>query len=296
AIAEYLNTWSTCQSVLRLKKGGKTVGSACLVKRRGRRFLLTARHCMDPQPGEVITVEGFTVLGHPLRHVASFPANDVTVLQLESSVPLPEELRRCFSFELTGSIGLARGMEIMLVGFPPHESVEGVEHSDDPLTAWGHVSWIADLFDEAVGSYSEAHPGISGGSAVSGGPPFLHLAGLHVGMISHEEGRNPQDIAAAGDLHASASSYTPAAPGSDVMETEKWWEKGPVTSGRSCGGKTRKNSGSAAMQQAARDVEVQRLLDNVPYKGQAGVFIPAGTLCELLDRCWELVRPEGAKA
>lgn len=55
--------------MVRLVDSGKTVGSACLVIFRNKRFLLTSRHGMKVKPGKCIDVSSFTAYGCKLRQV-----------------------------------------------------------------------------------------------------------------------------------------------------------------------------------------------------------------------------------
>ncbi len=55
--------------MVRLVDSGKTIGTACLVIFKGKKFLLTSRHVMNVKPGGRIDVSSFTAYGCKLRQV-----------------------------------------------------------------------------------------------------------------------------------------------------------------------------------------------------------------------------------
>ncbi|PNW78443.1 hypothetical protein CHLRE_09g397100v5 [Chlamydomonas reinhardtii] len=301
AAASQLLTEVTCSNVVRLVDADETVGSCCLVSFNGRNFVLAARHCMNPKPGQRINVKSFAICGHRLRHLASFPKHDVTVLLLDDSAELPDVLRNVNPFEVDGGIGLMPGIAVTLIGFPlaADKTVVGFQQSGLPLVAPGLVCWLSKEADEAIGSYAGAFPNCSGGAVTFGRPPSRYLAGMHSGMMWHEHGTNPRDVTTTADQDdesgSSAAAAVTAAGGELVVETDRWsagnGATGLAEQEPACGGGKRK---PASWQEGrARDCAVQYCLNNVKHKSCMGTFVPAHVLVRLLSRCHELLAAAG---
>ncbi|KAG2453297.1 hypothetical protein HYH02_001523 [Chlamydomonas schloesseri] len=299
-------------NVWRLVDKGETVGTCCLVSHNNRRLVLAARHCMDPKPGQRIDVSSFTVCGRRLRHLGSFLKHDVTVLLLDDADELPDLLRGAIPFEVDGGIGLIRGMPVALIGFPlaADKTIAGFQQSGIPLVAKGHVSWISSKGAfEAIGSYSGAFPNCSGGAVANG----RYLAGLHTGIMWHENGTNPRDTSTTtdqdqGDASGSACGSGAAggaggaatAVGGEPMEVDTWLADDGAAGAQAsaCGASNKRKLASRQEDAASMASALEYCLDNVEHKPCMGVFVPAHVLVQLLDRCHELlpaaVRPAGA--
>ncbi|KAG2442654.1 hypothetical protein HXX76_002738 [Chlamydomonas incerta] len=299
-------------NVWRLVDKGETVGTCCLVSHNNRRFVLAARHCMDPKPGQRIDVSSFTVCGHKLRHLASFLKHDVTVLLLDDNIELPDLLRGAIPFEVDAGIGLFRGMPVTLIGFPlaADKTITGFQQSGIPLVAKGDVSWISskNAF-EAIGSYPGTFPNCSGGAVANG----RYLAGLHTGIMWHEKGTNPRDTSTTTDQEkgdasgstcgsgaAGGAGGAAAAVGGEPIETDKWLADDGAAGAQAsaCGANKKRKPASRQEDAASMASALKYCLDNVEHKQCMGVFVPAHVLGQLLDCCHELllaaVRPAGA--
>ncbi|PNW74528.1 hypothetical protein CHLRE_12g492500v5 [Chlamydomonas reinhardtii] len=299
AAAAHVHAKVSCSNVVRLVDAGETVGSGCPVSFNGRSYLLASRHCMGLKPGQRIDVTSFTVCGHTLRHLASFPQHDVTVLLLDGGgTGLADGLRNATPFMVDGGIGLMPGIAVTLIGFPlaADKTVVGFQQSGLPLVAPGRVCWLSKAADEAICSYSGVFPNCSGG-AVTFGPPHRYLAGMHTGIMWHEKGTNPRDIAPEAGPSGSGSgapAAATAAGGELVVETDTWSgdsATGLAGQARACGGKRKPAN---RLEGVARDSEVQYCLDNVEHKSCMGTFVPAHVLVRLLSRCHELLAAAGA--
>eukprot|EP00198_Chlamydomonas_reinhardtii_P011242 XP_001700579.1 predicted protein [Chlamydomonas reinhardtii] len=227
--------------------------------------------------------------------VGSGCPHDVTVLLLDGGgTGLADGLRNATPFMVDGGIGLMPGIAVTLIGFPlaADKTVVGFQQSGLPLVAPGRVCWLSKAADEAIWVF----PNCSGG-AVTFGPPHRYLAGMHTGIMWHEKGTNPRDIAPEAGPSGSGSgapAAATAAGGELVVETDTWSgdsATGLAGQARACGGKRKPAN---RLEGVARDSEVQYCLDNVEHKSCMGTFVPAHVLVRLLSRCHELLAAAGA--
>ncbi|PNH01367.1 hypothetical protein TSOC_012753 [Tetrabaena socialis] len=265
--------------------GTEPVGSTCLLVdgHTGRWVLVTARHCLSPQPGKPIGDLGLMAYDYKLRHVAQ---HDISVLAFEGSPHEDADLKRkATPFELASGVGLVPGWRVSAVGFPLAVDMDvlGAKSSADGVLLSGIISWLKRNLDLALADYTGAMPNFSGGAVVLSGGPTGTLVGVHLGAVWHREGEPPtgDDVQPQGDQLAEGAWGE-----RDVMETDCWCEALHVAM-LSTGGKKRRTSGSTSTSQGKdrsrlAEAAIQYCVANVPHKGSLSYFVPAHTLHRLV--------------
>ncbi|KAG2483432.1 hypothetical protein HYH03_017686 [Edaphochlamys debaryana] len=280
----------------------KTVGSACLLSERlSNAWLLVApRHCLDPQPGEPIGDLGLSAHGYKLRHLASFPDHDVSVLMFDGNPHLDPKLEKSVTpFLLDSGEGLRRGMRVTAAGFPQavDKDIPGAslcDKVDKEVVSCGVISYLACDLDLAVGDYGGAMPNVSGGAVSLSEDLPGNLVGMHLGTVWHQEGTRPDgdDVQTQSDQPAGGTSGE-GPSSSDRMEIERWGNS-PAVNLLSSSGRMERRAGARPGAGAGGEGHQDRMsvieaalkycLDNVPHKGYLSYFVPAYTLQRLLRR------------